>query len=1555
MPPTGGGKSKIQIDASVGIDQLNKLQATFLRNNRTIKEIINLTGTLNSATGALSGTFSALDQAGNAIAVSFKEMGKGFSATVEGISKSTAAMKLQRAAAAELAKLSLQTAYKPGGKRGSDAEKQALQDSINAAARLVANGQTTEAELAKINAKIAAGFKGTFSLGQQQAVAAINRIRTAYANLGIDANTERRIQAALKRAVTVDTRVKALFPVDANSIEKELEPVRRAIDNVFQSFQGGKVVVKDFNAALKALNSGNFNNAGLTAQQERLRQALFNVQQAARATGKDFRTQQEAMATAAKKVQEQIDKQNQTLQRRSDAKIVNSQLNTQFAPQITVASATQLENYNRRLNSLLNDIQKGKITVRDLTTALNAMNKQASTGINIPLPPNVDALRNKIIGLKNALNETATTGKSAGNSLEQSFGRVNSLFQALVVANVIQRIQSAFESVTKEAVDFELSIAALLTLSQDSGTSFSQWADSIKRVSGELGLPIADVSRAAYDALSNQVIETSQDFDRFGLIVGKLAIITKSSLKDSIDSVSGVMNSFGKNISDAERISAILFKSIDLGKIQMNELASSIGRVGPLAKSLGVSVEELAAFMTVLTRQGQSVEVAMTEVGQVFNKLAKPSTELEAFLKKIGVTSSEEAIAIYSFAGVLRKLQEETGGSAVEISKLFDELRGSKGIIGALANEGKDYIDDLGKIKDAQSGFDIGKQVFAVNDGQKFKQQLEEIKNYFLTTWNTVILKGVLDFSEAFGGVAATVKLGYSALVQFGFPLAAILAGLKATLSVQQLTVFVAGLFQAKTALTAVGAASQVAGAQAAAAFGPVGLLITAITAGLTFYFSRQSAIAAELNDVAQQARDNAAKITAEDIRIYGLSLDKKNELLKESIAEQTQAYGQLISTARSSADEVLNHQKDIAARATASVKNASDIFVHTLNEEISDLNAQQQKLLANQKKAFKEIEGIADKIQQNRFKRETDQVAAPIQQATGRYRFLNEVQQGEAVLALSKKHISELRAEASKAADSRDLDTVKKKYQEIEKILESLATKTIHKVNNNTGELVEVKQFLGIEEEINRLQTEFKRGNEGIIKQEQQKLEILRQQEAQKRLDVEKVKDVFDKLARFSAFDKAGKVKKQYTDDPQKAVSDLEALQQEALNLISTTESFSGKISVLRDFKDTLIELKKAFVDQSGATRNIAESQRTIESFTENLSTLQKTAANLGGQLDSTKKKLVDIKTELQAKTNNAAGDVETIIKNLGTASGLNGPLFGLLGGSSAELVPFKLQLEDLRASISSLRPDTIDSTLSKIEGIKNAAIDLGTKTHTDILGTLVDPKNNQTVSGLLDSIVHQVIATTDLTEKQQKQLKTLQDQETQVGLNGSEIDRLKTAWNDVSTSATSYTDGAKAKLLELDEKLGNSTATVYNLRDAVNSLGNGKGPTAFTQQQIDDFNAGKDPLKRASGGIVPGYASGGFINDFIRGRYAKGTDTVPAMLSPGEFVMNARATSQFLPQLIAMNSRNRTQNFGGGGSVTNVGDISVNVQGSSSSKDTARQIGLELRRELRRGTLKL
>jgi hypothetical protein len=108
-------------------------------------------------------------------------------------------------------------------------------------------------------------------------------------------------------------------------------------------------------------------------------------------------------------------------------------------------------------------------------------------------------------------------------------------------------------------------------------------------------------------------------------------------------------------------------------------------------------------------------------------------------------------------------------------------------------------------------------------------------------------------------------------------------------------------------------------------------------------------------------------------------------------------------------------------------------------------------------------------------------------------------------------------------------------------------------------------------------------------------------------------------------------------------------------------------------------------------------------------------------------------------------------------------------------------------------------------------------------------------------------------------------------------------------------------------------------------------------------------------AGRRAQGFAMGGLVKKlsyFASGGFARGTDTIPAMLTKGEYVVNAKSTKQFYSQLVAMNSGRQPIYRQEGGPVTNISVGDINVQGGKNPAQTGRQIVGVIRRELRRGT---
>jgi hypothetical protein len=86
------------------------------------------------------------------------------------------------------------------------------------------------------------------------------------------------------------------------------------------------------------------------------------------------------------------------------------------------------------------------------------------------------------------------------------------------------------------------------------------------------------------------------------------------------------------------------------------------------------------------------------------------------------------------------------------------------------------------------------------------------------------------------------------------------------------------------------------------------------------------------------------------------------------------------------------------------------------------------------------------------------------------------------------------------------------------------------------------------------------------------------------------------------------------------------------------------------------------------------------------------------------------------------------------------------------------------------------------------------------------------------------------------------------------------------------------------------------------------------------------------ASGGMVAKYLKGGGMPDWAKPR---GTDTIPAMLTPGEFVMRKYAVDKFgVDKMKAINNGSYS-----GDSVYNY-EVNINVKSESNPNDIARVV---------------
>jgi len=130
-----------------------------------------------------------------------------------------------------------------------------------------------------------------------------------------------------------------------------------------------------------------------------------------------------------------------------------------------------------------------------------------------------------------------------------------------------------------------------------------------------------------------------------------------------------------------------------------------------------------------------------------------------------------------------------------------------------------------------------------------------------------------------------------------------------------------------------------------------------------------------------------------------------------------------------------------------------------------------------------------------------------------------------------------------------------------------------------------------------------------------------------------------------------------------------------------------------------------------------------------------------------------------------------------------------------------------------------------------------------------------------------------------------------------------------------------------------GGGTSKNYGYTPTASSFTYGQGNPAKTSVYVPPKTAAVSYRARAMGGIIPKY--------YVSGGYSKGTDTIPAMLTPGEFVVRKNAVDSF-----GVNNLNKINDGSYGGSSVYNYSLSVNVKSESSPDDIARTVMTQIKR---------
>ena len=471
-----------------------------------------------------------------------------------------------------------------------------------------------------------------------------------------------------------------------------------------------------------------------------------------------------------------------------DNKVKSSRTSIADMAKASDRAARTLPNFNTEVQKTSTAFSNFKNVQKGVTTSLDATGRKLETfrfsGINNEGKRVVTTLKAVNGQFKNSQTQVSTLAKQvdrAGRSYSR-FNNILGITGGVIIGSIVSRatqgLVNAFRDSADEASLFLLKIAEIQTISQRARSSTEEWSAALRALADSYGTSVTEQAAAAYAALSDQMAE-GIEVTQFLAEANKLAAITVSSVDDASAALSGTLNAYNLTTAHAADVSRAFFKAVDLGRIQLEEVAQTMGRVTILGSQLGITYDELFAALATLTIQGVDAAEGMTFLRNLLLKLIRPTEKMQEIFEEWGVDTGSMAIATLSFEGVLKKLSERAAQSTDpldEMSESFNRVRATLGAAGiALEDTFAKFDKNLNEIRNASDETSKAFDEISDNSGKKFRKEMERIKNFFVEELGTKFVEGVVDFSEAIGGLSNALqgfsKIGFTALNlgAFGF------------------------------------------------------------------------------------------------------------------------------------------------------------------------------------------------------------------------------------------------------------------------------------------------------------------------------------------------------------------------------------------------------------------------------------------------------------------------------------------------------------------------------------------------------------------------------------------------------------------------------------------------------------------------------------------------------------------------------------------------------------------------------------------------------------------
>jgi len=289
------------------------------------------------------------------------------------------------------------------------------------------------------------------------------------------------------------------------------------------------------------------------------------------------------------------------------------------------------------------------------------------------------------------------------------FAVVQEVRSAVTAISTYDQALKDLQAITNAtASDMEKMNAVIRQTASDTKFSAVETAEGAK-ILGQAGLSAAEATAAIPD-------------------VTELATGTLTDMQTTVDLVTTSMRVYGIQAKDTSRITDTFANAVNSSKLTVDKLRTAFNYVGPVAATVGMTIEDTAAALMTMANQGLRASTMGTSFRKIILELASPNQALANALAGVGKSIADLDVKTLGFNQVMRNLKDVVVG--VTDASTFFGKRATTAILGLVRN-----VDSLDKMREVVERTGTASNMAAIQLSGltlKFKNLQDKIKNIYI-------------------------------------------------------------------------------------------------------------------------------------------------------------------------------------------------------------------------------------------------------------------------------------------------------------------------------------------------------------------------------------------------------------------------------------------------------------------------------------------------------------------------------------------------------------------------------------------------------------------------------------------------------------------------------------------------------------------------------------------------------------------------------------------------------------------------------------------------------